>query len=79
MPEQLITPIHCCHLPGCNTYTPPIYLMCKRHWYMVPPHLQALVHKHYKPGQEIDKNPSVEYLRVSRLAIAAVQNKTNGT
>jgi hypothetical protein len=39
---------------------------------MVPLHLQRLVWKHYRPGQEIDKQPSEEYIRVQRLAVAAV-------
>jgi hypothetical protein len=42
---------------------------------MVPAHVRDLVQRHYRPGQEIDKRPSREYLRVMWLAIEAVAEK----
>lgn len=51
---------------------PPKLLMCAKHWKMVPFPLQQLVWKHYRRGQEIDKNPSAQYLEVMRKAIEAV-------
>jgi hypothetical protein len=51
---------------------PPRLLMCSRHWRMVPAELQAQVWKHYRPGQEVDKRPTQDYLDVMDEAIAAV-------
>ena len=63
---------HHCHAAGCTVKTPPKLLMCRRHWYMVPAPLRALVWKHYRAGQERDKRPSKEYLAVAFQAIKAV-------
>ena len=63
---------HHCHAIGCNKPVPPKMLMCKRHWAMVPPPLRQEVWRHYRPGQEVDKNPSPEYLAAAKAAIAAV-------
>mgnify|MGYP001598665579 CR=1 FL=1 len=49
--------------------------MCKPHWYMVPMPLRRAVWKAYEEGQEIRKDPTVEYLDVMRAAIAAVAEK----
>ncbi len=40
---------------------------------MVPAHVRDWVMRQYRPGQEIDKEPSREYLRVVRMAIEAVK------
>lgn len=63
---------HLCHAKGCGLPVPPKLLMCRRHWYMVPDHLRSLVWRHYRPGQEIDKRPTREYLEVMKQAIDAV-------
>jgi hypothetical protein len=63
---------HLCHAKGCHEEVPPKMLMCGRHWRMVPAHLQKLVWKYYRPGQEIDKRPSMEYLAVMQTAIQSV-------
>ena len=63
---------HLCHARGCARPVPPRLLMCLRHWRMVPPEIQKLVWKHYRPGQEIDKCPSREYLAVMKRAIDSV-------
>jgi hypothetical protein len=63
---------HYCHADGCGVEVPPRLLMCLRHWRMVPGHLQRLVWRHYRPGQEIDKNPTRQYLAVMKQAIEAV-------
>jgi hypothetical protein len=47
-------------------------LMCLHHWRKVPKNLQTLVWRYYRPGQEIDKRPSLEYLAVQRIAVAWV-------
>lgn len=66
---------HVCHAAGCKVPVPPRMFMCKRHWYMVPLPLRNEVWKHYRPGQEQDKQPSAAYLEVAHRAIAAVQAK----
>jgi len=63
---------HTCHAEGCAKRVPPRFLMCAPHWYMVPNELQAEVYRHYRPGQEIDKQPSPEYLQAARAVIEAV-------
>lgn len=63
---------HTCHAIGCPVEVPPRMLMCRRHWRMVPPELQARVWATYRKGQEVDKRPSAAYLRAGADAIAAV-------
>lgn len=65
-------PKHFCHATGCNMEVPPKLLMCLKHWRMVPREMRAAVWRHYRPGQEIDKKPSREYLVVMDKAINAV-------
>lgn len=60
---------HRCHAKNCKKEVPPSLFMCFQHWKMVPKPLQAEVWKHYRPGQEIDKNPTNEYLQVTEGAI----------
>lgn len=57
--------IHNCHAHNCKTEVPPKMFMCLKHWRMIPKELQALVWKHYRTGQEIDKNPTSQYLEVT--------------
>lgn len=66
---------HLCHAKGCKTPVPPKMLMCLKHWRMVPRHLQRQVWAHYRPGQEVDKRPTREYLQVMDAAIDAVAQK----
>lgn len=49
--------------------------MCAPHWRRVPKVLQSAIWKHYRPGQENDKNPTLCYLVVQQLAVAAVASK----
>lgn len=63
---------HHCHAHKCFRDIPPKLLMCRQHWKMVPRNIQTLVWKHYRPGQEVDKQPSHEYLKAQQLAVAAV-------
>ncbi len=66
---------HTCHAENCSVPVPPKMLMCRLHWYMVPLRLRNAVWREYRPGQEIDKQPSPEYLVVMRAAIDAVAAK----
>ena len=64
---------HFCHAKACNIVVPPKRLMCKRHWFMVPADLRKAVWREYRPGQEVDKEPTAEYLEAAQKAVVAVQ------
>jgi hypothetical protein len=66
---------HTCHARGCTKRVPPKMLMCLAHWKMVPLALQREVWRTYKPGQEITKDPTGEYLDAADAAIDAVAQK----
>lgn len=52
--------------------------MCSRHWRMVPKKLQREVWRTYRPGQEITKTPSAEYLKAADAAVKAVRQAESG-
>ena len=66
---------HLCHAKACKIEVPARMLMCYRHWSMVPKTLQSNVWSTYRRGQEIDKNPSPEYLNAMNEAIDFVAKK----
>ena len=39
---------------------------CSSHWFRIPLRLRNLIWATYRPGQEISKTPSAEYLAVAR-------------
>lgn len=53
--------------------------MCRRHWYMVPQNLRDAIWVTYRPGQEITKDASPEYLAAARRAIDAVTDNESRT
>lgn len=57
---------HTCHWPGCAKSVPPAMWGCAAHWYALPHNLRMKIWRAYRPGQEIDKKPSKEYLAVAR-------------
>lgn len=63
---------HTCHAVGCGKAVPPRLLMCFPHWKLVPRHVQGLVWRFYRRGQEVDKRPSAAYLCVQALAVLSV-------
>jgi hypothetical protein len=63
---------HHCHALRCTTDVPPIELMCRHHWHMVPRHMRVAVLANYIPGQEISKTPTLDYLEAAMEAINAV-------
>lgn len=69
---------HRCHATRCDAEVPPAMLMCKRHWFMVPKPLRQEVWRLYRKGQEVDKNPSREYLAAADAAIQAVETAEFG-
>lgn len=66
---------HTCHAKGCNRAIAARFLMCGRHWAMVPEGLRLRIWQTYRRGQEVDKQPSQEYLTVMKKAITAVAEK----
>lgn len=74
-----MTPPHTCHAEGCQKPVPPKMLMCPYHWRQVPRELRAAVWEHYRPGQEVDKQPSAAYLEAMQRAIRAVAEKEKAT
>ena len=63
---------HRCHATGCETPCKPEYLMCSRHWNMVPAPIQRAVWATYRRGQCDDKSPAENWLRAAAAAIGAV-------
>lgn len=57
---------HHCHWTGCTQSVPPAMWGCKRHWFALPLRLRARIWRAYRPGQEITKDPSPEYVEVAR-------------
>ena len=66
---------HHCHAEGCEVSVSPNMHMCLAHWQMVPKLLQGLIWKHYRSGQEIDKNPSIEYIATAFVSVSCVALK----
>lgn len=69
---------HHCHWPGCDKPVPPAMWGCKAHWFKLPQALRNKVWRAYRPGQEISKTPSAEYVAVAREVQAwiAANSKT---
>lgn len=61
--------VHECHADNCDDPISPRLLMCKKHWRLVPEKFKHRVHKHYRGGQEVDKNPTENYLKAARDCI----------
>jgi hypothetical protein len=57
---------HECHWPGCDKQVPPAMWGCKKHWFMLPKYLRDKIWRCYRPGQEVDGDPSDEYLEAAR-------------
>lgn len=69
---------HTCHAFNCDREIAPRFLMCPKHWRMVPRNLQVKVYATYRSGQEVDKQASSEYLKAAREAVEAVRDKESG-
>jgi hypothetical protein len=68
---------HLCHAPGCKTTVSPKMFTCRQHWYALPKPLRDAIWREYRPGQEIDKQPSDAYLAVQRFACSRLAFKPN--
>lgn len=70
---------HTCHVTGCGAAAIPQYLMCPKHWRMVPLRLQRAVQVTFNPLQcssDPSKRvrPSTEWLKAARAAINYVRD-----
>jgi hypothetical protein len=77
MSEKSVT-AHTCHWPGCETTVPPKMWGCSKHWFKLPKAIRDRIWAAYRPGQEIDKNPSAAYIAAAQSAqewIAEEQEK----
>lgn len=68
---------HHCHYPGCDKAVSPAMWGCKKHWFKLPMHLRNLIWRTYRPGQEISKNPSTEYIDAAKQVQAWIKENTN--
>jgi hypothetical protein len=59
---------HTCHWPGCTAKVPPAMWGCKTHWFRLPNSIRTRLWSAYRPGQEIAKNPSHEYVEAMHEA-----------
>ena len=57
---------HRCHWPDCAVEVPPHMWGCKPHWFRLPAELRMRIWRAYRPGQEVDKKPSVEYVEAKK-------------
>lgn len=68
--------IHTCHADGCSRVVPRAMLMCRVHWFAVPPPLRLKVWKTFTPGQCDDPRlVTKEYLEAARDAVIAVARR----
>ena len=57
-----VLPKHLCHWTNCPIKVPPQRWGCSKHWFSLPSSLRNRVWVLYRPGQEVDKKPSPEYV-----------------
>jgi hypothetical protein len=69
---------HHCHWIGCENEVPPRMWGCKEHWFRLPKVLRDLIWATYRPGQEITKNPSPEYIAAAQKVRAWILNQHSG-
>ena len=69
---------HTCHWPGCPRRVPPSMWGCKPHWFRLPVLLRNKVLANYRPGQEITKTPSAEYIEVAKEVQAWIKELEGG-
>lgn len=65
---------HGCHWPGCVTEVPPARWGCAKHWYILPQSLRTRIWNTFKPGQEITKTPSREYVEAATAVRHWIEN-----
>lgn len=66
---------HTCHAIGCEKIIPPKMFMCRRHWFLLPKVMRNRIWFTYQKGQEITKQPSLDYLEIARNCIKLIEEK----
>ncbi len=66
---------HACHALRCLAEIQPNSFMCRAHWFSVPQSLRDQLWATYRPGQEITKDPSSEYLAAAAACIRAAAER----
>ena len=64
---------HTCHWPGCDKAVPPAMWGCGPHWFTLPKAARDDILSTYRKGQEIDKRPSADYVRVAQAVQEWIQ------
>ena len=67
---------HTCHWPGCEKIVSPAMWGCKQHWFKLPARLRAKIWRHFRPGQEISKTPSREYIDAANEVQAWIREQS---
>lgn len=67
---------HTCHWPRCGKEIAPRLWGCSRHWFRLPFALRRRISGTYRPGQEIDKRPSPEYIEAAKAVQAWITRTT---
>lgn len=74
--DQASGDVHECFVPSCKASIPVSFLMCFKHWKMVPKDLQRAVWRHFKDGQQFDHGKiSGDYVDAARAAADFVEQK----
>jgi len=68
---------HHCHWPGCSTEVHPALWGCKKHWFALPEPIRREIWRTYRAGQEVDKNPTPEYIRAFDAAIEWIKKRAH--
>ena len=66
-----------CPWPACPKRTKASYLMCREHWYALPPDIRARILATYRPGQTA-LTASPEYLEALRDALHYAASQEGG-
>lgn len=60
---------HLCHRPNCGKPVPPRLVVCSGCWFLLPLPLRNAIWKFYRPGQEIRKDPTLEYIAALKACL----------
>lgn len=60
---------HKCHHPTCEKHIARPMFACAHHWFALPARLRSALMKVYRPGQEVDKQPSREYMDAAQACL----------
>lgn len=67
--------IHTCAAPGCVQQISTACLMCREHWFMVPPAIRRAVNESWSIAPDFRALENPEYMAARQAAINAVQEQ----